>query len=166
MLRPFSLSLAGVFSAYLIGGIIWGLVLRLPLHGTREADGIAIHSTVGSSPEFLGFLGFTGLSILIAGVVTFITFSRARPSLALMCWLVVLTFLGGYIFVLAGDFFGHLRYPLGDFNSIPEGEDVLLLPAASPGLGAHLGAPFIAALSYWSGLLLEPAPRSLPSAHS
>lgn len=154
MIRSYALSLAGILAAFLLGGIVWGGLLRPGMPGVKVADGLVPASDPGTSPQFLGYAWFVIITVLISLLVGVLVHLWTQRGLGMMLWVVLLCLVGGFVFHVAGDSTAMAVHPTPDLSALAEGDAVSVVPRVAPGV-AYLVGPFIAGLAYWIGMVLD-----------
>ena len=143
----------GVGIAALVGGL-WGLT-RPGYTATIEDGGARIDPALNADNiEFISFVGFTGLTGLLGlliGLIAFAT-SGTRAGVGRMVVAVVVATFSAWTLYILGTWSAELHHGVPDPHELTDGQTVTFVPVLRPG-PAWLAGPFVAALSYWVGMV-------------
>lgn len=154
----------GVGTAAVAGGL-WGLT-RPGYTATVEDGGARIDPALNADNiEFVSFVGFTaltGLLGLLIGLTAFATGGK-RAGVARMVVAVVVAAFSAWTLYILGTWSAELYHGVPDPHELTDGQTVTFVPVLHPG-PAWLAGPFVAALSYWVGMVASagsgPEPES------
>lgn len=131
-----------------LAGAVWGAAR--PGYQATVADGGALQIQDPGGQPFLSYLVSVAVTGALGAVVGRLAYARmpGRQGMGAFFWVVLVAYLAGLSFWVAGDVAAGLSHPLPEARGLKTGDSLDLADTVSPGPGA-VAAPWLAALTYW-----------------